>query len=428
MKIAPKTVKARAMAQMLFTSAIEAVDPKLALQRALKAHPVAPGGADGRLFVLALGKAAISMATAFQDAVGQNGAMGQIAQMIVVTNPENIRPIVGAEVLATSHPLPSQAGADAANQVEAMLQKAGAQDTVVALISGGGSALLPAPKAGISLEDKIAVNALLLANGLDIRQMNLIRQSLSRLKGGGMVLAAAPAPVVAFILSDVIGDDLAVIASGPTVAPIGTPQEACAILKKGGLWEALPASVQTVLTSPHQVPKTLQATQNILIASNTLALAAMAQAAPISTQIVNAALIGDVEAAASQIIAAAQDWDQKTTTVILFGGETTVTLRGTGLGGRNQELALLIAQKANLLPPNFVFLSGGTDGRDGPTDAAGGMVDAQSWQRIIQGGGDPVALLANNDSNRALALAGDLIITGATGTNVADVQLLILQP
>jgi hydroxypyruvate reductase len=364
------------------------------------------------------------MARTFQAAVGAQ----TIFQMIVVTNPENACTLNGAEVLTTSHPLPSQAGADAAIKVEAMLEQAGPQDQVVALISGGGSALLPAPKVGISLADKIIVNALLLAKGFDIRQINLIRQALSRLKGGGMLRIAAPTPVTAFILSDVIGDDLAVIASGPTVAPIGKATDAIALLQNARLWEKIPFSVKQVLKASQTALERLPSAKNILIASNWTALAAMRAACPIKATIICNNLVGDVQNAAQTILKAAEIWDGNSPTALIFGGETTVTLRGTGMGGRNQELALRIAQAHSALPQNFAFISGGTDGRDGPTDSAGGIVDAGSWARIAKAGGDPTALLANNDSYQALSLSQDLLFTKTTGTNVADVQVLILIP
>jgi hydroxypyruvate reductase len=235
--------------------------------------------------------------------------------------------------------------------------------------------------------------------------------------------AAHPAPVTGYILSDVIGDDLRVIASGLTVAPVGSRAEARALLKSKGLWADLPASVQAALERDTVEPP-LPAATNVLIGSNRKSLEAMQAEAGADAVIVSDRLEGDVADAAAHILAAAKGAGDRA--CLIFGGETTVRLKGTGLGGRNQELALRVAMGMPDLGRPWVFLSGGTDGRDGPTDAAGGVVDAGTVSRIIAAGGDPAALLANNDSHRALSLAGDLLVSGATGTNVADVQVLLL--
>ena len=344
-------------------------------------------------------------------------------EALVVTNYENARPVAGAIVHAAGHPVPDENGEKAALAVEAMLLNARPSDQVIALISGGGSALLPAPVAGVTLAEKAAVSRLLLGAGVDISQLNLVRQGLSRLKGGGLLQAARPAPVQAYILSDVIGDDLRVIASGLTVAAVGTRADARALLQDLNLWADLPKSVRSVLQQPESA-RVQPTAKNHLIGSNRKSLEAVVAAEP-GARLVSDALTGDVADAAMTVIAAAQDAAAGT---LVFGGETTVVLRGDGLGGRNQELALRVAMAMPDLGRPWVFLSGGTDGRDGPTDAAGGVVDAGTVQRIRAAGYDPAMLLARNDSNRALGLAADLLITGATGTNVADVQILILGP
>ena len=323
--------------------------------------------------------------------------------------------------------MPDENGLRAGQAVIAALAAAGAQDRVIALISGGGSALLPAPAEGLTLDDKARVNQLLLAAGADITEMNLIRQQLSALKGGGMNRLAAPAPVSGYILSDVIGDDLRVIASGPTCAPLGTPAEAARLLRARGIWAGLPPAVQAHLGDQSQKPPPPPAS-NHLIGSNGQSLAAIRDAGPgCLTRIVTGNLTGDVAKAAAEILAAADEAPRDQPICLIFGGETTVTLRGSGLGGRNQELALRVAMAMPETETNWVFLSGGTDGRDGPTDAAGGLVDEGTVARIRAAGADPEALLANNDSNAALAAAGDLLITGASGTNVADVQIFLRQ-
>lgn len=410
----------RAEASRLFQVAVAAADPAGALRRAVLAHPVEVPPKGGAYIVIAVGKAAVPMAeTALTLLTGAR------VQALVVTNYENARPVAGATVMASGHPVPDENGAKAGEAVADLLEAAGQNDRVIALISGGGSALLPAPAPGLTLTDKVAVNKLLLANGFEVTEINLIRQQLSRLKGGGMLRLAAPAPVTSFILSDVIGDDLRAIASGPTVAPLGTRADAKHLFVTRGLWSDLPAAVQKHLDAVEPQTSTPPSAANHLIGSNRVSLAATALACGASATIVSDRLVGDVEAAAVEIITAATTAPQ-TPACLIFGGETTVTLRGKGLGGRNQELALRVAMAMPDLGRDWAFLSGGTDGRDGPTDAAGGIVDRGTAERIRKAGADPMALLANNDSNRALALAHDLLITGATGTNVADVQILML--
>ncbi len=410
----------RAKVTALFSVGCLAADPAKALDRALAERPLPRPDPGGAYLIVAVGKAAIPMARCLLGHL-----RGQPCSALVVTNAENAMAVEGATVLAAAHPVPDESGAAAARAVEALLTGATAKDRVIALISGGGSALLPAPLPGMTLDDKAAVSRHLLAAGLDITQMNLIRQSLSRLKGGGLLRVAAPAPVTAYILSDVIGDDLRVIASGLTVSPIGSRAEAARLLKSSGIWPKLPGSVHLALNGPEPQKPLIEAT-NILIGSNRKSLDAVVEVAGPGALLVEDQLTGDVGAAAAQIIAAAKH--AGAAEFLVFGGETTVTLRGDGLGGRNQELALRVAMQMPDLGRDWAFLSGGTDGRDGPTEAAGGLVDRQTVFRLTQNGGDAQALLANNDSNRALALAGDLLVTGATGTNVADIQILALGP
>lgn len=404
----------RARAREIFLEGVAAADPGQAVEAALA------GQGFEQPIIIAVGKAARSMAEA---------AMRQVRArtVIVVTNYENAKPLEGAEVLAAGHPVPDAEGARAALRVEEVLSHA--TGDVLALISGGGSALLPAPVAGVSLEDKAEVNRLLLASGADIVTMNLVRQQLSRLKGGGLLRAAAPAKVTALLLSDVVSDDLRAIASGPTVSPIGTRAEAAAVLIDLGLWDRLPASVTTYLSQPQPDLGPLPESSSTLIGSNKISVAAMARAAgggaSHGVHVFPMPLEGDVAEAARIIVDCAKGSGERG--VFLFGGETTVKLTGDGLGGRNQELALrvaVLAEAAGL--GDYVFLSGGTDGRDGPTDAAGGLVDPGTLDRMRAAGLDPQEVLARNDSYHGLKAAGDLLQIGATGTNVADLQVLIL--
>ena len=406
----------RDRAREMFNIGVRAALPGPAVAVALAAHP--PGDAPTRL--IALGKAAVGMA----EAALRHLPRPPLAAL-AVTNAENARDLAGVEVLAAGHPVPDAAGLAAAQRVLDLLQQAAPGEQVLALISGGGSALLPAPVPGVSLDDKAAVNRLMLGAGLDIRAMNLVRQSLSRLKGGGMLRAANGARVVSYILSDVIGDDLKVIASGPTMAPIGTRAEAAALLHETGLWDSLPDSVTAHLAQPEPAAAPLPPSEAHLIGSNRMSLDAIAAAAP-EARIVSDRLTGAVGRAAERIVAAARR--AKPGAVLLFGGETTVKVTGDGLGGRNQELALRVALLGRDLPFDWVFLSGGTDGRDGPTDAAGGLVDQTSARRMRALGTDAFAALSRSDSYHALAAAGDLLITGPTGTNVADLQIFLRAP
>jgi len=388
----------KALARAIFDAGVAAADPFKAVDRALD-------DVGAPALIIAIGKAARLMAKA---------ALARFAgtRCLVVTNYENAAPLAGATVMAAGHPVPDENGAKAAGAVIAHLERV--RGPVLALISGGGSALVPAPAGRLTLADKADVNALLLGAGLDIRAMNLIRQQLSDLKGGGLLRHAAPQEVTALILSDVVGDDLSIIASGPTVGPIGTPELAVETLKQARLWSRVPASVRAHLTGG-SAPVALPQARNILVGSNAQSLAAMALAAP-DPYVIPIPVEGDVTQAARLIC------DHARPGVTLWGGETTVILRGDGKGGRNQELALRIAMEAARRGwVDWTCLQGGSDGRDGPTDAAGGLVDHMTVAKIT----DPDARLANNDSYAALAEAGDLLITGASGTNVADLGVLI---
>ncbi|MEZ5732628.1 MAG: DUF4147 domain-containing protein [Paracoccaceae bacterium] len=412
------------MARALFDEALRAADPAQALRRAIKVHPLPEPDPDGRQIVVAVGKAAGAMMT---EALAHLPA-APATEAIVVTNHENAGAIAGAAVFAAGHPVPDENGLAAGQAVIAALGRATAADRVIALISGGGSALLPAPAEGLTLADKARVNELMLAAGADITEMNLIRQQLSRLKGGGMTRLAYPATVTAYVLSDVIGDDLRVIASGPTEAPLGTAADARRLLEGRGLWPRLPEAVRAHLGRADPLPPSPVPAATHLIGSNGHSLAAIRDAVPAGwrVEIASDRLTGDVGDACAAIQAAVAATPADRPICLIFGGETTVTLTGDGRGGRNQELALRMAMA--MRGEGWVLLSGGTDGRDGPTDAAGGIVDSQTMARMRAAGADPQALLANNDSYRALAASGDLLVTGATGTNVADVQIFLRRP
>ncbi|MFY2822581.1 glycerate kinase type-2 family protein [Ruegeria sp. MALMAid1280] len=418
------SINLRDSAAAIFAAAVTAADPAVSLRRRLRTTPLPSPKQGGRSILIAIGKAAPAMmAETLQHVRGDHVALA-------VTHPENQALVSGATVLTCAHPIPDERGLKAGRQIISLLSAACKQDQIIALISGGGSALVPAPVDGLTLSDKIAVNEVLLSSGLDIVQMNLVRQHLSQLKGGGFLRLGSPARVTAYILSDVIGDDLRAVASGPTTVPIGSHADARRACIEAGIWHRLPKAARTHLELSIPEHAKVNEAANNLIGSNTISLEAAFRCAAQScrAEIVSDALIGDVSVAAEQIFQAAQTAPRDRPTALLFGGETTVRLQGTGRGGRNQELALRVAQLAQErpIPGNWVFLSGGTDGRDGPTPAAGAVVDAGTLARIRASGHDPASLLASNDSHRALTLSGDLLITGATGTNVADIQVFLL--
>lgn len=415
----------KATALELFQAAIDRADPAEALRAQLAASPLPALPAGGRNFILAVGKAAIPMMRTALELIPDP------AQALAITNPENHTDILGATVLSGSHPVPDEASESAGLAAIELATSMSQNDRLIALISGGGSALMVAPAPGLTLADKAAVNKLLLASGLEINDMNLIRQQLSDLKGGGLLRHAAPASVQAYILSDVIGDDLRAIASGPTVAPIGDRAKARETMERVGIWDQAPEAVRALLSTTADGAETPPQATNTLIGSNRYSLKAMmAQAADTgwNAKLITHRLVGDVQDAAETVIRAAQAAPADQPVALVFGGETTVQITGTGLGGRNQELALRVAQRAADIPGDWVFLSGGTDGRDGPTEAAGGMVTPDTWAQIKASGADPDALLANNDSNAALASGDALVMTGGTGTNVADVQIFLRRP
>ncbi|MEM7243521.1 MAG: DUF4147 domain-containing protein [Pseudomonadota bacterium] len=411
----------RDRAMRAFMAGVKAADPVHALLKAVSENPFPVPRPGGQRIFIGFGKASVSMMHA---ALSVNE--DQPFKAFAVTNYENAAEIEGVEVIAAGHPIPDENGLRASKKITRILEDATEDDRVIVLISGGGSALLPAPVEGVSLADKIAVNDILLKNNLDITQMNLVRQNLSRLKGGKLNALAAPAPVTSYILSDVIGDDLNVIASGPTASAIGTAAEAESLLQNRGLWDIIPASAKHALNAGPQQKQTPVSATNILIGSNTNSAQAMATAA--GARLVSTPLEGEVNDAVKRCLSELTSADSNKPIALAWGGETTVNVTGTGKGGRNQELALRFAVAASEmgLGENWCFLSGATDGRDGPTDGAGGLVDQHTISRIQNSGTSLDKLLANNDSYAALSASGDLLEIGATGTNVADLQLLLM--
>ena len=449
------TSSSRSAALSIFLAGIKAADPYLALKRCLSSDDQSiiirlnlddpkqiRTGQWSKVQIIALGKAACAMSKAAQELIP---APLLAATSLAVTNYENVTDVAQTKVLGAGHPLPDAKGYEAAHCCAELLSRAQLGELVLVLISGGGSALIPYPADALTLQEKIATTNLLLACGASINQINCVRKHLSTLKGGGFARLAAPADVHAFILSDVLGDDLSSIASGPTVPDPSTYSDAIAVFNSFGIWQQVPTKIQQHLEQGRlgHIPETPKADDALfnnctqtLIGSNTISVNAAIKAAAqlgYQTQLYDRHLCGEARTAADTWVLAAKQLRNNGighTLALVAGGETTVSLKGTGHGGRNQELALafaLAAQQHNLIG-NWTFLSGGTDGRDGPTDAAGGIVDQDSVTRMLQAGLDPLALLNNNDSYTALQGSEDLLMTGATGTNVADLQVLLLHP
>jgi glycerate 2-kinase len=439
----------------IFNAGITAADPYLAVKKVLLGDPgldiflskkgrgskIESGNPD-KIHLIAFGKAAIPMLSAALDTIPGDNLSGSC---IAVTNYENYSPLDHAHVIGAGHPLPDDAGLQAAKLVSQRVQSATSRERILVLISGGGSALLPLPVDGVSLFEKTIVTQLLLSSGATINQINCVRKHLSLLKGGGMAKLAYPALLHALILSDVVGDDISSIASGPTVPDPTFFSDAIQIINDYQLWDQIPVSVQIHLENGvrkriAETPKPdefiFQNTGHTLIGSNAISLQAVCESAVelgYCTHLYSDNLCGESRLVADNMAEHAKSLAAdglKTAIAVIAGGETTVTLTGNGKGGRNQEMALAfaLAVERRGLNAGWVFLSGGTDGRDGPTDAAGGVVDADSLQRMRMAGVNPQQLLDSHDSYAALQAGGDLLITGATATNVADLQILLLYP
>lgn len=383
-----------------------------------------------KIHIIAFGKAACAMANAAQELIPKN----LLGNAIAVTNYENVVEVKNVEVLGASHPLPDLAGFEAAKRIAEIAKNAKADELVLVLISGGGSALIPYPVDGITLDEKVTTTNLLLSCGATIHEINCVRKHLSQLKGGQLAKRIAPAHCQALILSDVLGDDLSVIASGTTVADESTFADAIAILKNKNVWHHIPKSVQNHLEQGvFETPKIIENASNTLVGSNAMSVeAAIKTATSLGYNVIryDYPLCGEAREVAEQFVLTIKNTPLENGKIaFITGGETTVTLRGNGKGGRNQEMALAFALAAEQhgLIGNWTFLSGGTDGIDGVSSAAGGVVDNDTLTRMRNAGVQPAELLDNNDSYHALKSSNDLLMTGATGTNVADLQILLIQ-
>lgn len=441
-----KYEKLQDTAKEIFFTAIKAVDPEECVNRSLRLS-----GADlligediyslatfRRLYLVGVGKAAAAMASAVEKLLGE-----RIDDGVIITKYGHGVALNHCRLLEAGHPVPDIRGIEATTTLLDLVATATPDDLILCLISGGGSALCPAPTTGISLADKQATTRLLLASGATIHEINTLRKHLSRIKGGRLCRAANGARVVSLILSDVIGDDLDVIASGITAPDPSTFGDCLALLTRHKLLNQVPESVLRHLSksaedlsaeTPKPGDPAFARVSNHIIGSITDALAAAADKAEelgFHPLILSSRLQGEARQAAKVLCSIALEARRygrpiQPPACLLVGGETTVTLHGQGLGGRNMEFALAGAVELDGTP-GILLLSAGTDGTDGPTDAAGAFADgstanrAKTLQLSLSDG------LANNDSYRFFQPLGDLFITGPTRTNVMDLVIFLIK-
>ena len=435
----------------IFGAALSAVDPYEAVRRSLHLEKglIHAGesrydlGDFDRVVVVGAGKATARMTKAVEEILGDALKGG-----IIIVKYGHTGDLRGIEQVEAAHPIPDQAGVEGTKRILGLARNAGGNDLIFCLLSGGGSALLVAPVDGITLEDKQRVTDLLLKAGASIGELNAVRKHLSAVKGGRLARTAYPATLVTLILSDVIGDRLDVIASGPTAPDVTTFADAALVIDKFGLKAALPPSVAAYLERglagvEAETVKSGEAcfrkARNIIVGGIARALSAAhdkAQALGCTPEIITAELQGEARDAARRLArealrvrGALKPGERR---CLLSGGETTVMVRGRGRGGRNQELALAFAREISGMK-GITLLSAGTDGTDGPTDAAGAVVDGQTAAQAQERRIHPDEYLDNNDSYNFFAgldvLSDEkhLVVTGPTGTNVMDLQIIFLE-
>jgi len=388
------------------------------------------------IYLAGAGKACVSMAQAASEVLGEHATGGVFN---VPQPPEGGRDDRFLFHVA-GHPTPDEAGMQGARQILSMAQQAGPKDLFIMLISGGGSALLSLPAEGITLEDLKALTSLLLASGATINEVNSVRKHVSGIKGGRLAQAAFPARVVSLILSDVVGDPVDSIASGPTAPDPSTFAQCIAILKAYEIYDRVPESVRSRLErgvggeideTPKPGDRVFNKVTNLVVGNNRIALEAARRASEargyralvLTDRMEGEAREIGVLAASILNSVSASDLPTAPPCAIILGGETTVTVRGGGKGGRNQELALSASHK---ISGDGILLSLATDGRDGPTDSAGAMVDGRTWREAESLGADPDGALRENDSYGVLKAVGCHLFTGYTGTNVCDVLYLLV--
>lgn len=430
----------RSDALRIFYSALRASDPKEAVLRHVRISDgvLIAGKRRYRLdefrnvYVVGAGKASARMAVAVEKLLGK-----RITGGLLNVKHGHVAKLRRIRLNECGHPVPDEAGVQGAQEIGNIAAKAGEDDLLICLISGGGSALMPFPAQPVTLAEKQETTQLLLRSGANIHEINTVRKHISSIKGGQLAALAWPAQVLSLILSDVIGDDLDVIGSGPTAPDSSTFVDAVSVLDKFELTNRIPASVGERIRAGMageipETPKSLERVQNLIVGSNQLALDAAAGAARglgYRPLILSSFIEGETRDVAKVHAAIAKEVlssgrPVKRPACVISGGETTVTIKGDGLGGRNQEFALAAAMDIAAIS-GVLMLSGGTDGSDGPTDAAGALCDGTTIARAEKLGLNAADFLARNDSYHFFEPLGDLIKTGPTGTNVMDVRLAL---
>jgi len=437
----------RAAALTIFRAALDAADPRKAVQRALQRTGnrlrVQSREYDlarvKNVFVIGFGKASATMAQAVEEILGDKITRGWVTVKYGHTAPLATDKI---HLHEAGHPLLDQCGLDGTQRILEILDSATENDLIVCLISGGGSALLELPIAGVSLADLRATTDALLRCGATINEINALRKHISQVKGGQLARRAAKSHVIALVLSDVIGSPLDTVASGPTAPDSTTFADALGVIEQYGLREQIPAHIVAHIArgargaipdTPKEGDPIFVRVQNVVMADNAIACDAAVQAARrlgYSPLLLSSFVQGEAREFAKILAAIAKEINASGRPIakpacVVCGGETTVTIRGKGKGGRNQEIALAAAIEIARMR-DIVVLSGGTDGTDGPNDAAGAIADGETVARASTIGMDARAYLANNDSYNFFQPLGDLLITGPTGTNVNDVTVLIV--
>lgn len=438
--------KQREVLEKIFLAGLRAVDPEQAVRRYVqrignKLH-VADRAYDLDAFtgvtLAGAGKGAAPMARALEDLLGDYLTAGCIT--VKYGHALSLRK---TKVVEAGHPIPDEAGLEGTEVILQLAHGCSEKDLLICAFSGGGSALLVAPNNSISLAQKQATTRCLLESGATIDEINAVRKHLSRVKGGGLAKAAYPATVISLILSDVVDDRLDVIASGPTAPDFTTFQDCLTIVQKYGLSQRLPPEIPAVFKDgvDGRLMETAKAkdvvfsrVQNLIVGSNKAALIAAggeARSAGYNTLILSSRIQGEAKEVAKVIVAVAKEVQQSAISIsppacVLAGGETTVTIRGDGKGGRNQELALAAAMALEGWN-DISLLSAGTDGTDGPTDAAGAFADGSTCYRARKLGLDPLDHLARNDSYNLFDQTGDLLKTGPTRTNVMDLICVLIE-
>ncbi len=443
----PELRRARGILIEIVNKAIASVDPSSAMRRRLRlaGERLKVGKHEfdlsrvGKIIVVGGGKASGKMAEVFEELLGNRVTGGVVNVPKGLASEYRVRKI---KLVEASHPIPTEAGVKGAERMMKLVSGLEPKDLVVCLLSGGGSALMPLPAEGISLDELRETTELLLKSGASIQEFNAVRKHLSRIKGGQLAKAAHPARVVTLVISDVVGDRLDTIASGPTHPDSTTYPDALAVIEKYGLVEKAPKNVlkRLKLGVEGKMPETpkpgeecFKNTIHEIIASNADAVRAAAEVGKshgFNVSILTTAMQGEAREVGAHLAAAAKSVMRagkpvSRPAILVSGGETTVTVKGEGPGGRNQELALSAAIGISGMR-NVAVVSFGTDGIDGPTDAAGAVADGFTLERAERLRLDPATYLERNAPYPFFKELGDLLMTGPTGTNVMDVTCLIL--